>query len=307
MLYNELMASSDQHPNFQGSLTQALVTTALNCLEQFAVPAVDQVVMPDGMPDAGYKYSRFGLLSLADGSSGFFYRLLTPYSTDNLDTQRFEHSVEAPQIPLAQLVAGYASEHTATREIGMACINAVSQHMFARCGLDLCDERYSVRSYTESMPDEYRQVGMVGYFSPLVKRLQSIGTPLVVLELDRTLHQESRGLLVTDSIDALSGCDHIICTASTLLNHSLDRLLETLANRCFFELIGPTAGCLPDALFAHGVNAVGGSHVVALSGATERITAMEPWGNTVVKYVLTPENYPGLSALMSRYQPHSQP
>ncbi len=280
----------------------------LNCVEQCPIPAVKTVVVPSANPDAGYKYSRFGLLTLTDGSSGFFYRLLDSGSAtfddvQSLSTHPVKEGSSLPDSTLRQWVSGYTSGQATAREIGMASINAVSQHVFRQCGLDVTDAQYSVERYSEQLPTHHKKVGMVGYFRPLVEHLQRSGIPLVVLELDASLHRESPGLQVTNEIDALIGSDYLICTASTLLNHSLDALLAQLAEHCFFELIGPTAGCLPDALFERGVNAVGGSCVVSLSDASSRIAAMQQWGDTVVKYVLTPDNYPGITTLLSRYQP----
>ena len=74
-------------------------------------------------------------------------------------------------------------------------------------------------------------------------------------------------------------------------------LLETFQPETTVELIGPTAGCYPDPLFSRGIDSVGGSAVVDTERAIECVRAGRPWLESVRKYSLSKETYPGHSAL----------
>ena len=65
-------------------------------------------------------------------------------------------------------------------------------------------------------------------------------------------------------------------------------------------MIGPSAGCLPDGLFARGVTLVGGTWVRDREAFTAALKAGEPLGEHASKFALTAERYPGWRALVDR-------
>ncbi len=50
----------------------------------------------------------------------------------------------------------------------------------------------------------------------------------------------------------------MIVTGVTLVNHTLEKILQIARKDAEIAVIGPTASMLPDALFARGVRVVGG-------------------------------------------------
>ena len=56
----------------------------------------------------------------------------------------------------------------------------------------------------------------------------------------------------------LRTCNKVLCTGTTILNHSLDEILSCCSSDAFVSIIGPTAGYFPDPVFALGVDVVGG-------------------------------------------------
>jgi uncharacterized protein (DUF4213/DUF364 family) len=60
----------------------------------------------------------------------------------------------------------------------------------------------------------------------------------------------------------------VVSTSTLLLNDTLDRMLGHCRNARWFAMVGPGAGCLPDALFARGVTLLGGSWI-----ATDRVSS----------------------------------
>jgi uncharacterized protein (DUF4213/DUF364 family) len=60
------------------------------------------------------------------------------------------------------------------------------------------------------------------------------------------------------SRQTIAGADVLIITGVTLVNHTLESILEAARPDAEIAVIGPTASLLPDALFARGVRVVGG-------------------------------------------------
>jgi len=90
-----------------------------------------------------------------------------------------------------------------------------------------------------------------------------------------------------------------LSTASTLLNDSLDDILAHCTAAEVLVVVGPTAGFLPDPLFSRGVSAVGGSEIVDVALATERISRKQGLGDAARKYLLRAQGYPGAAALLA--------
>jgi hypothetical protein len=77
-------------------------------------------------------------------------------------------------------------------------------------------------------------------------------------------------------------------------------MIECCRNARWFAMIGPSAGCLPDALFARGVTLVGGSWINDRDGFTAALRSGESLGDYASKFALTVDSYPGFDALLSR-------
>jgi hypothetical protein len=87
-----------------------------------------------------------------------------------------------------------------------------------------------------------------------------------------------------------------------LLNDTLDAVLAacTRARHRAFALIGPGAGCLPDALFARGVTLLGGTWIESPAGFKAALASGAPWSAFARKFALDAAGYPGFEALLAR-------
>jgi uncharacterized protein (DUF4213/DUF364 family) len=63
------------------------------------------------------------------------------------------------------------------------------------------------------------------------------------------LIQKYPELPVTLDVTELSTCNKILCTSTTILNNSLEEILNHCAPDALVSIIGPTAGYFPDPLF----------------------------------------------------------
>jgi uncharacterized protein (DUF4213/DUF364 family) len=97
------------------------------------------------------------------------------------------------------------------------------------------------------------RVAMVGLFRPIVPRIESTGVRLSVIERD-TPEQERR--------QALGACDVAIVTATTLLNGTLEEVLNGLGKPRHVALMGPSTPLCEEIFRGTPVTHLGGSAIV---------------------------------------------
>lgn len=245
-------------------------------------------------PPSGSKDAEFCALELDDGAIGFTYIQLA--GTEAALRER-HGAVDLAGADAAALAGGFDGADPVDRAIGFAAINALSQQLFTRAGWEPPATGDPLGGVTPRAGDH---VGMVGLFSPLLPAIERSGARLTVLELKPHLAREAGWLRVSTDPAALAGCDPVISTCSVLLNGTLDDILAACRPARYVALIGPTAGCLPDPLFARGVHAIGGRRVTDREGFLDAFRRGARWGAFAKKYVLRTQDYPGLPALLDR-------
>lgn len=259
---------------------------------ELAIPPIKQLYIPrmTGSQATDEKFAKFGILILEDNSCGFFYALLG----DTLHgLAQFIGIDNLPGTPAIEVANWYLDESPVRRSVGMAAINAISDHVFKQKKPDLRTKQAINAKHNKPI-----HLGMVGFFPPLVAKFRASGQKLTVLEQDPSFVETGDTLQVTLDPNKLKTCDEILCTASTLLNDSLPDILQHCNETSHISLIGPTAGCLPDALFTRGINSVGASRVVNLELLIQRMQHLESWGGSVEKYTINQHNYPGFKELL---------
>jgi uncharacterized protein (DUF4213/DUF364 family) len=258
------------------------------------LPPVRRVYIPE--PDPERQYTEFGVVMLDDGSAGLYYAWMGASQTGM--SEKFHERDFAGKSPL-DLAALYDSEDEAERSIGLAAINAITQHVFRRSAFALSAAGDSTGALEFSPQDH---VGMVGYFPSLVDRLRRRGIRLTVIE-KKSKFIESGGLVnVTLDADRLDSCNKIILTAATMLNDTIDSMLDLAAGAAQIVMIGPTAGFFPDPLFSKRVTAVGGTRIVLPGELIERLAAGVGMGDAASKYLIEKDYYPGARDLLNRVQ-----
>jgi uncharacterized protein (DUF4213/DUF364 family) len=97
------------------------------------------------------------------------------------------------------------------------------------------------------------RVAMVGLFRPIVPRIEAAGVRLSIIERD-TPEQER--------IQALGACDVAIVTATTLLNGTLEGVLNELGRPRHVALMGPSTPLCEEIFRGTPVTHLGGSAIV---------------------------------------------
>jgi uncharacterized protein (DUF4213/DUF364 family) len=275
---------------FTLSIASDLVHLTTDIARRIAIPAIRHVYLPES-EDNSDKDARFGLLALADDSTGFFYIRL-----DNT-LERLKAAIDPRHLVgrnAVELATWFDSTDDPRKPIGLGAINAISQHVFRRTGYKLEATADSMGALAFTPTDH---VGMVGFFASLVQRLRRRGVAVTVIEKKPELVRTESDYTVTLDPSALGACTHVLCTASTLLNDTLDDLLVHCRSADQIAVIGPSVGCLPDPLFARGVDIVGGSTVKDFPTLLHRVHHNQPWREAVEKYSIRKADYPGVTAL----------
>ena len=276
----------------------SFATDYLAQLESFArhspLPAVRALHLPPAPTDDPDDRGEFCALELEDGSLGLSYVLLD----DTLERLRAAtgHGHLAGTDALA-LARRYVTGQGIDKTLGFAAANALTRCLYDRAGYR---PPASADSIGELDPQPDEAIGMIGYFKPLLGRVLASGARLTIVELKAHLAGERDGYRVTLDPAELATCGKVLSTSTILLNDTLDAVLAHCCQARRLALVGPTAGCLPDALFARGVTFLGGTWV---TDGPAFVAALREGGKAptaAAKVAVTPANYPGLAHLLAR-------
>lgn len=275
----------------------SFATEYLAQLEAFAalgaLPRVRALHLPPGR-FAQDNRGEFCALELEDGSIGLSFVLLDDTLERLLDGADGLGLAGADALALARR---YVSDSGIWKTLGFAAANALTRCLFDRAGFRPDGSSDSI-GHLNPQPGEH--IGMIGKFTPLLRRITERGARLTVVELNPELVGEQDGYRVTLDPEQLGECSKVVSTSTLLLNDTLERMLACCRNARWFAMIGPSAGCLPDALFARGVTLLGGNWVHEPGGFTAALCSGEPLSGFASKVSLSADTYPGFEALLAR-------
>ena len=272
----------------------SFVTEYLAQLEAFgarsALPRVRALHLPPAQPDRDERENRgeFCALELDDGSLGLSYVLFDDALERLRDDAGSLGLAGADALTVARRYASAVPGDTAShnfrgKTLGFAAANALTRCLFDRAGFRPDD---SADSIGQMNPQAGEQIGMIGLFRPLLGRVLSSGARLTVVELNAELAGEAEGYRVTLDAEELASCSKVVSTSTLLLNDTLDRMLGHCRNARWFAMVGPSAGCLPDALFARGVTLLGGSWIRERAGFIDALQRGESRSEFAGKFVV---------------------
>lgn len=268
----------------------------LGQLERFAqrgpVPRVRALHLPPD-PAPGESRGEFCALELDDGSLGLTYVLLD----DTLASLReLDPSLGLAGADALQLARRYVDGQGAQRTLGFAAANALTCCLYRRAGWRPAASADSLGALDPRPSDA---IGMIGLFTPLLARVLASGARLTVFELKAHLVGQREGYHVSLDAQGLRHCDKVIATGTLVLNDTLDRMLALCERARWIALIGPSMGCLPDALFVRGVTLLGGSWVLEREAYIDALRRGEVRAGLAQKVAITPADYPGFETLLA--------
>lgn len=136
------------------------------------------------------------------------------------------------------------------KAVGLAAANALIGPPPSGYGTDALD-------LLDLTPQD--RVAMVGFFQPLVEKIEGRGIPLSILE--RNARRGSAILDEKDQNKALAECSIAIITATTLLNGTLGNVLDRLGEPRHAAILGPSTPALPEMFQGTVIDHLGGSVV----------------------------------------------
>lgn len=150
------------------------------------------------------------------------------------------------------------------RAVGVAVLNALAAACRDRCS----SAEHTLLTDTDAFdaarirPSDH--VVLVGAFGPFIRALRQREQSFVVLEKDpSTLRQdEMRWYRPAEAAaEVVPRADVLLVTGTTLVNDTLEDLLDLARRDAEVVMIGPTVSLLPEALFRRGVRVAGGVRV----------------------------------------------
>jgi uncharacterized protein len=145
------------------------------------------------------------------------------------------------------------SQSALARAVGLATANALLVDY--RQTPVIRDEIVSILDVTA---DDH--VAMVGYFGPVVARLQKTGCRLDIVEIDA--QHDKNTLSPRQGRVALAACTIAIITGTTLINGTFEEVCTGLKGPRAAVLLGPSAPLCADVFSGTGITHVAGSRVV---------------------------------------------
>ena len=273
------------------SISNEILSIGRRLCSELEVPDIVGLYLPELSIDEKFR-DEFGFVFLADGITAPFYVSLPGTLTDL--HARFADPGQA-RFSIRDCLEGWNDSHLAKRALALGAWNALSQHLIRRADFQ-CPDRGAV---TDFKPQPGERVGMVGYFRPVIDRLVEQGIKVLVIEQQPDRVPERAHVELSENLEALADCRLVYCTASTLINDSLEQVLNCCTSAEAVDLIGPSGSGLPDVLFKHGIHAVGGVSFGDADAVRDVLGRRESWGSVGRKYELTAGNYPGIEVLLA--------
>jgi uncharacterized protein (DUF4213/DUF364 family) len=211
---------------------------------------VDQVLSSDA--DQAVTDIRIGLgytgVLLADGRCGLAY---------TLHEQQYESCCVIPEAgklagrKASELIPWIKLDDNTACAIGLATVNAI-----------LSPPEKAVESDILNLLPVHSDdsVGMIGFFGPLVNPVKEQAKSLRIFE--RRPNPELGILSESAAQDILPECQVAIISATAILNHTIDGLLDLCKTAREIAILGPSTPFLPEVFARYGVTMLSGLQVV---------------------------------------------
>lgn len=170
------------------------------------------------------------------------------------DIGDYEHRIPITideEMKISELVKEAVDRHLLKRFLGIATINAVSQYLLriSEGNYNLDVTNIILKNYPEA---KKYNVAVIGYMKPVAQKLREKGYRVYVFERDPIL----RGEAIPDFFEYryLPDMDIVIATGATLINDTIDQIVERSKKARDIILTGPTAQVHPKFIEKQGIS-----------------------------------------------------
>lgn len=164
--------------------------------------------------------------------------------------------------PAARFLDDPGPPNSLRRALFIAVLSALSSAAMTEIGA--VDLVRGVDGLDEARIGEGDNVVLVGALGPMIRALKARGGPFRILEKDpATLRPDEMAFYAPaeSAPEEVPRADVLITTGTTLINDSLEGLLNLVRPGAEVVVVGPTASLLPGAFFRRGVRVLGGVRV----------------------------------------------
>lgn len=215
-------------------------------LSAFAVNHVAGATVSDLRLGLGYS-----CIELSDGRSGVAW---TPDKRQSGSCTHLRKAGEIAGISAAETLSWLNSENLLERSVGLATFNALNSRIERK---KIFEEATSLLKLSEK---DY--LVMVGYFAPLIPKIEASRCRFEVVELDA----DKPGVITPEQgFKALAECDVAIITATSIINNTIDGLLDSLKRNRAAVILGPSTPMCPEAFSGKRITQLSGSYVKDIS------------------------------------------
>ena len=166
-----------------------------------------------------------------------------------------------PEMKMENVLSALSSPEPMKVAVAIATLNALS----STCWSEGDKEHYNMTMNMDALeavqlPDD-SAVAVIGAIVPVLRLLKRRGGTWWIIEQDpKTLREDELPHYVPEekSKEVLAKADVLIITGVTLVNHTLENILEYARPGAEIAVMGPTASMLPEPMFERGVRVVGG-------------------------------------------------
>ncbi|MHA1886156.1 MAG: Rossmann-like domain-containing protein [Promethearchaeota archaeon] len=166
--------------------------------------------------------------------------------------------------PLLELLSWSYSPPSIRKIIGIAALNAASQHLF-KTVTTYQDIKGDILDYLNIKKST--TVTIIGLMKPFIRDLHKRTTNITIIEDSIEVTAEFEKFQFKNTIEQLKpeelNTDVLFTTGTTLINDSIESILNLFLKKAGkIVLIGPSVSTLPVILFEYGVDVVGGMEII---------------------------------------------
>ncbi|MHA1229934.1 MAG: Rossmann-like domain-containing protein [Candidatus Helarchaeota archaeon] len=217
--------------------------------------------------------SHFATTILNNGSVGLCHTLYNIIKTkkrlNKLDTKAILRELlnsfradHVHELDPCKFILYARSEDINLKALGISCINAISNYIIFNLNYDVkFDKMDEIAGLTLN---NKLKVGVIGAIKPIIRQFEKIGIKTIYLKEDDLFKKQidSENIKLVEDLNFINQVDYLFITGSSLVNESIDEILENSQNCTEVILIGPTAGCIPDPLFDKGLTRIAGMNII---------------------------------------------
>ncbi|MFW9820037.1 MAG: Rossmann-like domain-containing protein [Candidatus Thorarchaeota archaeon] len=205
-----------------------------------------------GVEVTGYAYEPF--LGLA---------ATLPAIINSSPCNKIDFAGSLTNMKLSELLSWSIEPPSIKKIIGIATLNGVSQHILRIMNPYKKLEKELVKYLGIK---EKTTTTFIGLIKPLISKISKMTKNITIIEENPIISPEYNKFNLLNNINQLNDknlyTDILFCTGTTLINNTLESILERFKKRVRkIILLGPTASMIPDILFDYGIDIVGGMEI----------------------------------------------